>query len=115
MLLQKDSKANTNRTNRIMEEGYTYHELHTKGEHEKYSKFQALSAHFFLFVKNEAMKKMCLKYKESSPNQEEEGTQCTPTVLTGFEVNSLVHWTKNNKLHSHFVVMFHSHPLKIQL
>jgi hypothetical protein len=35
--------------------------------------------------------------------------------LTGFEVNSLVHWTKNNKLHSHFVVMFHSHPLKIQL
>jgi hypothetical protein len=69
-ILDRDSKSNTNRTNRIMEEGYTYHELHTKGEHEKYSKFQALSARLFLFVKNEAMKKKCLK----SPNQEEEGT-----------------------------------------
>jgi hypothetical protein len=41
----------------LWKRGYTYHELHTKGEHEKYSKFQALSAHFFLFVKNEAIKK----------------------------------------------------------
>jgi hypothetical protein len=47
--------ANPIQTEQI--EGYTYHELHTKGEHEKYSKFQALSAHFFLFVKNGAMKK----------------------------------------------------------
>jgi hypothetical protein len=68
-----------------MEGGYTYHELHTKGEDEKYSKFQALSAHFFLFVKNEAMKKMCLKYKESSPNQEEERTHGIGSHFTSMQ------------------------------
>jgi hypothetical protein len=39
-ILDRDSKSNTNRTNRVMEEGYTYQKLHTKGEHENTASFK---------------------------------------------------------------------------